>query len=524
MARVIGLDLGSYSVKAIAFEGGGRTPVQLTFADERRAPEGEKRETLQAAVRAVLAKLPPAEQVVVSLPDPSLSTHAVSLPFTDPKRIEATVPFEVESQLPFDLADVAFDYQPVGQSDPKKSDLLVGVLRKTELSELLAELNEVGVDPRVVMHPAIALGALFAALPAGDGTSAAVLEIGHERSSLAIGVPGGPLEFARTFAGGGKDLSRALAQEFQISFVEANHWKEAHGGLGAHAQGPDGERAAAAFVRGLNGIYRELRPSLKAFSARTHRPVGRIFLAGGSSLLPGLAEQLSRDLGVPVEPFPTPAGLDGDGPRVAARAIEPYALGLRGTTNGPKALRFNFRRGEFAFKGHFDYLRERIGLLAAYAATVLILLIGFGLVRNAVLSQQEHAVDQELCKVTQRVLGTCEKNFDRALNMLRGEKSPAAALPQVSAVNLLAELTTRIPADANVTLDQVVIDPDRVSLRGQTDNSKQIDRIQAALKGYRCFKDVKEGKVERSKDGSHVVFRFDIQVECPGQAPAAEAG
>jgi general secretion pathway protein L len=141
-------------------------------------------------------------------------------------------------------------------------------------------------------------------------------------------------------------------------------------------------------------------------------------------------------------------------------------------------------------------------------------------VRNQVLARREHQVDAMLCETTQRILGTCETNYDRALNLLRGQESPAAALPKVSAVEILAELTGRIPADVPVTFDRILVDPDRVQLQGTTDNSKQIDAITSALRSHRCFREVKEGKVERTRDGQKVSFRLDIQVQCPAEQRA----
>lgn len=518
MARILGLDLGSYSIKGVLLDG-SRTGATATYAEVRRG-EGDRLETLKAALAELKGKLPAPDQVIVALPGPTLATHVVALPFNDPKRIEATIPFEVEGQIPFDLAEAAFDYQPVGApTHDGKTELLVGVVRKAELVGLLQALAEAGFDPRVVTHPALAFQNVLAHLPVPEDFHGpvAVLDIGHERTSLAIGVPGTGVEFARTFSGGGKDLTRALAQEFRTEPLEAAHWKESDGAIGEAAQGPDAERASSAFLRGLQPILREIRPSLKAYTARTRRSVGRFYLCGGTGQLPGLAEQLTRDLGIPVEvlrlkdtagALPEGAGLP---------AMEAYALALRGQATGSKAPRFNLRRGPLAFQGHYDYLREKVGRLGAFAASILVLLIGFGIVRNAVLADGEAKVDDQLCHTTKQVLGTCEKNYEKALDMLRGEKSPAAALPQLSAVNLLAELTSRIPADAHAQLDQVVIDLNRISVRGQTDNSKQIDQITNALKTYKCFKDVKEGKLERSKDGQHMSFRFDIQVECPGQ-------
>lgn len=528
MARILGLDLGSHSVKGLLLEANTRSPAVKAWAEVRRG-EGERQETLRVALRELLARpeLRDADQVVVALPGPTLVTHQFTLPFTDPKRLEATIPFEVESQLPFDLSEAVFDYQVASQVKDKGSELLVGVVRREELSTLLRELNEVGVDPRVVTHPAITYQNLLLQQPGlfADAEAVAIVDIGHERTTLAIGRPGGGVEFARTFAGGGQNLSRALATEFQTPQPEAHHWKEQHGALAgaASAQGPDGERAAAAFVRGLQPVLRELRPSFKSFTARTRRQVGAVLLCGGTARMPGIAEQLGKELGVPVRVLTLPqeaaaAVPAGDQPAV----LQAYSLALRGQASGAKAPRFNLRRGEFAFKGDYDYVKDKLGLLASFAATLLLLLIASGVVRNSVLARREAQVDAVLCDVTQRILGSCEKNYDIALNRLKGVESPAAALPKLSAINLLAEMTQRVPADVPVTFDRIDIDLERISVRGLTDSSKQIDTIATAIKGHRCFKEVKEGKVEKTKDGNKVSFRLDIQVQCPEQTRGGE--
>ncbi len=523
MARILGLDLGSHTVKAVLVEATMRTSVPKVYAEVRRAADGDKGETLKAALAQLFTQFAlSADQVVVALPGPGLATHMLTLPFTDPKRLEATIGFEVEGQLPFDLSEAVYDYQVAAQQE-KKSDLLIGVARKEEVSGLLETLKAQKIDPRLITHPALAYQNLFLSAPqlfepVQGEEAVAIVDIGHERTALAVGRPGVGVEFARTFSGGGKDLTKALATEFQTPFEEAQAWKETNGALGSAATSPEGERAAAAFVRGLQPLLRELRPSLKSFTARSRRNVGMVYLCGGTARLPGLDEQLSRDLNVPVRVLQLAPDALAELPQMAQpQVMQPYALALRGQATGARAPRFNLRRGEFAFKGDFDYVKDKLGRLAAFAAILVLLLITSGIVRNTVLARRERAVDQLLCNITERVLGTCERSFDRALNLLHGKESPSAALPKLSALNLLAEFAQRLPADVPVSFDDVTVNFDRINAKGKTDTIKQVDTIVTGLKGFRCFKDVKQQRVERSKDGTKTLFTLDIQIECQDQ-------
>ena len=68
-----------------------------------------------------------------------------------------------------------------------------------------------------------------------------------------------------------------------------------------------------------------------------------------------------------------------------------------------------------------------------------------------------------------------------------------------------------------MTLDRIVVDLDRIGVNCEADTSKQMEDLIAALKTFKCFKEVKEGKIEKSKDGKKVTFRLDVQVSCPDE-------
>ncbi|GMU60673.1 MAG: hypothetical protein AMXMBFR34_24360 [Myxococcaceae bacterium] len=525
MARVLGLDLGSYTVKAVIAETSMRGVAVKQYVSAPVPAEGERLDRLKAGLAALSAKGPfLADQVVVAMPGTSLATHPITLPFSDPKKVELALSGEVESQLPYDLDDAAYDHQ-LTSSETGGASLLVGVMKKTELKPVLELLKEAKLDPRIVTHSGLVYQNAIANLPPSyldPSAAVAVVDLGHERVSVAIGRPGGAVEHARTFAGGGLALTKALAKEFQIGLEEAASWKETHGAVGDEVVGPDAERAAGAFVRALVPVLRELRPTFKAYTAHTRRPIGQVLLCGGTAKLKGIAGQLQQDLGLPVRLIELPAEARGPLPPDQVEAMQASALALRGAATGAKVPRFNLRRGEFAFKSDLDVMKDKAGQLIAFAAVLLVLLIASGVVRNTVLERREKQVDAVLCDVTQRILGKCEKDYARALNLLQGQESPAAGIPKRSATTLLAELTQRIPGDSPVKLEQIVIDLDRISVRCEANTSKNMEDLIAALKQYKCFKEIKEGRVEKSKDGAKVTFRLDIQVECPDDAAKGE--
>lgn len=516
MARILGLDIGARSVKALLLESNLRGFVVRGFSEARLDGEGG----LAAALASLQAeKHLTADQVVVALPGASVATHQLTLPFTDPRRIEATIAFEVEGQLPYDLTEAVFDYQILGNRDGK-ADILVGAVRREELEKLLATLTAAGVDPRVVTTSALAYQSLLAAgltgytgAPPRDDGAEAVVDIGHERTSVCV-AHAGALEYARTFAAGGRELTRAIAAEFQVDLPNAEAWKDNEGDV---AIGPDvppeNEKAAAALLRALAPIVREIRSTLRAHGARFHRPVSRIFLAGGTARLKGLGPLLSRELGAEVHLLDgvprTDTPIDAGREQVAAQA---FALAMRGHGSA-RAGKFNLRKGEFAFKGDLDYLKGKVSRLAAFAAVLVVLSGVMVWSRFHVLGNAEKELDKTLCNTTQRVVGQCQKDYLVALSLLKGKGSVAASLPVYSAVDLFAELTARTQA-LRVKLDDMNVQLDRVQIHGESETFDMVDQLVSALKSFKCFQEIKRGKVQKNKEGTKVLFDLDIRVQC----------
>ena len=304
MARVLGLDLGSHTLKGVIVETTYRGATVKSYFTAPVPPDGERIDRLKAALPKLVEQgAALVDSIVISLPGTTLATHPIALPFSDPKKIESTLAFEVESQLPYDLSDAIFDHQ-VGVSDEKGAQLLVGVARKTELKPTLDLLRDAKLDPRIVTHAGLVYQSLLSTIPhaavRGD-EAVAILDLGHERCSLAIGKPSGAVEFARTFAGGGWALTKALSTEFKISLPDAQAWKEEHGAVGTEVVGSEAERAAGAFMRALQPVLRDLRSTLKSYNSRSHRPIGQLLLCGGTAKLKGLAEQLGTDLNLPTK-------------------------------------------------------------------------------------------------------------------------------------------------------------------------------------------------------------------------------
>ncbi len=490
--HILGLDIGATTVRAVLVDS---TYRGYDVLDARQAPVPAPREGGPASLRDRQAEAirdllegVAFDSAVVALPGTSASHH-VSLPFSDLHRIEQTVPFEVEAQIPFDLADVAWDWQPLQLSEAK-GELLVAVVKKEELSGLLASLAGVGLDPRVVVPPGPAYASLFdlgavageeLAGPGEPPPAQAVLDLGSSRASVCVAVQG-TCEAARTFPIGSAVTPGAIARELRATF---RAWR-ARSGPGA--------------------------------------PLRRLLLAGRAPSMPGLAQALAPEVEGTVEPI---ALVGPAAARIGAEDASSYALALalalRGHL-GSRAPRLNLRRGELAYTRDFQHLRGKVARLGAWAGAVLLLAMVSSGVKVFALSRQQTLLDKALCDATQKLVGKCYENEELAVAALKGKGTLAAAVPRNSAVDVFAELAARTPQDIALRFDRIEITRDKLHLQGTTGAAESVDKVVSGLRGSRCFGDARSGGARKRSSDGKFEFTIDSDLTCDtGEKPAGKS-
>ena len=521
---ILGLDLGSRRVKTVLLETTlrgftvtGSAEVPVPPAIDGAPPAAER---ISAALRDLLAerRWPGDVAAVASLPGVAAS-HLVTLPFADSRRIEQTIQYEVEAAIPFDLDQVAWDWQAL-DTQPGRSDLFIGVARRDDLGALIAALAATGVDPAVVVPGGPALAALWAAGavadPAAAGEAELVADVGAERTHVCV-VSEGRCLFARTFGSGSGNLLRAAARSAGRDPDEV----APDGGMPDWLAGPEG---AASVRAGLVPIVRELRATLRAFEARpSHRPVVRIRLAGGAATWSGVAATVGDELAIPAEVLRLagPAA-DAIGPDDAPRFALSLALALRGWL-GTRFQRLNLRRGDLASTRSTQNVRDRLQRIAVYASLVLLLAMVSAVVKVVALNRQEKLLDQAMCEVTQRVVGKCFDDFATAESVLRGRGTVGASIPRVSASGVLAELAARTPP-VQLRFDRIEISREKLHLQGTTDAAENVDKIVSALRGSRCFPDARSGGARKRGNEQKFEFTVDADVACEGTPPPPGKG
>jgi type IV pilus assembly protein PilM len=176
-------------------------------------------------------------------------------------------------------------------------DVMLVAARREKVSNYTGVLSQVGKNPTVVDVDAFALENAFEAgyEPPPDQTCA-LLNLGASLTNVNIVRNGIPL-FTRDIPVGGKHYTEALQKALELSFDEAERVK-----LGGEMPQVSAEVRKSALQAVSASLVGEVQKTFSFFRQMTGaEAIDRIYLAGGTARIEGLAERVQEELKIPVE-------------------------------------------------------------------------------------------------------------------------------------------------------------------------------------------------------------------------------
>ena len=316
--EIVGLKIGASQIAAsrVVNNGGPAKLVQLARVplEPGVVVGGEVRDVAALATALdrffVVNKLP-RRGIRLGIGTNRIGVRTVDIEGVDDERqLGNVVRFRAHEALSIPLDQAVLDYhvvsETVDESGAVSRRVLLAAAYKEPIDHYVEACRAAGLELSGIDVEAFAL--LRAVAPrngdTGDAPTVAsvVVSIGHDRSTLAIS-DGAACDFMRVLDWGGSKLEAAIAQELGLTKPEAAELKlELDLGGGAPDEhDPLAARARAAVERELHTLARELIASLQFYQGQPGSlAISQVFVTGGTTKLPGLAEKLERLTRVPV--------------------------------------------------------------------------------------------------------------------------------------------------------------------------------------------------------------------------------
>ncbi len=528
---VVGLDIGATSIKMTRLEA---SLLRFEFVDFSEHPlplnVDLPWEQLVTNVLQVLFsdRGMKADKVVASLPGRNVSAHILTLPFSDRKKIDKTLPFEMEGLIPLPLESVLMDYE-VLEKTPEGAKILVLFTEKTVLEAHLDLLKEAGIDPNVVLPPSAALANLRKEVyPADEEPEPfAVVDFGERETSLSV-VHNGGVRYGRTWAQGSLSLTQAIQKSLDLSPTLARDKKEREADLHpTPTPGGDSEKEWIATIlgRSLGPIVGGIRQSLLSVSKSLDLTVRKVYLCGKGSHLRGLDRFLADSLQVDVQPIalrgPVGSLLEAEGQDPAAAAT---SLGLAyHAVREMSASRLNLRTGEYTYVSERAELKRQALSVGVMAGVLLLLAIVYFGLQYRFRSQEYSQVSQSLDKMALEIfpeLRNVPAGVQRMsaitsrLEQERRERDLFAPLSEnsLSVLDVMLEITKAVPKDVKIDVREMVMEGNKVRIEAETGSYNAAEQIKENLLATGMFAGADIPEAKDSLDQSSVKFKMMLEL------------
>ena len=232
-------------------------------------------------------------------------TRFVKLPPLQEDNIEQLVTFEAQQHVPFPLQEVVWDYELIEGGTEK--EVVIVAIKGDALDEINAAVNECGLGTAEVDVAPMALYNAFRSTYGHPDETVLLIDIGAKTSNLLY--IEGKRFFTRSIAIGGASITAAIAKEYRIPFLEAEHQKISNGLValgGGHTEQMDEAVASLAMVirNALSRLPAEIARTTNYYrSQHGGSAPRRVLLAGGGANLPYTLEFFQEKLNLPVEYF-----------------------------------------------------------------------------------------------------------------------------------------------------------------------------------------------------------------------------
>jgi len=303
--NVVGLDIGSSSIKAVELK---RSKGQIEVAhigfeplasdivvDSMIVDSG----SVSSAISKIFSEnIMKSKLVATSVSGHSVIVKKITIPTMSEHELAEHIGTEAAQHIPFDIADVNIDFQILSEdvSGPQMDVLLVAV-KKDKILNYTNVLSLAGRSPAIVDIDAFALQNCYEYnYDPAPGATVALLNLGASVMNINI-VKGATPLFTRDVSVGGNQYTDSLQKELDLSFDDAEALKLGRqvGTVSADAKGPILQQVTEIIVLEIQKTFDFFR----ATAPGEH--IERIYLAGGSSKVPGLIEALRQEFSIPVE-------------------------------------------------------------------------------------------------------------------------------------------------------------------------------------------------------------------------------
>jgi type IV pilus assembly protein PilM len=295
--EVIGLDVGSSSVKIIQLEQNGDKfnviAAGKTDIGNTNGNSGHNRDiqTVRAIIDCFEKSGVQSRFAVCSVSGPEVAVRDFKFPALPMEEIAGAVQLEAEQVCPFNVAESVVDYQLLPNGKESARGVLVAATNKL-IGQKEKLVKEAALNPVLIDVDGLALSNCLEACEGYEsGKAVAVMNVGNSYTTLVI-VGEGSIPFVRDTSHAGSSITKKIAEQRQMSVEKVSRamFSEQEDSQQSALLESSLETACESLIDDITGTIRYYTAQKKSFY------VDKVLVCGGFARARGFVDILDRRL------------------------------------------------------------------------------------------------------------------------------------------------------------------------------------------------------------------------------------
>jgi len=304
MASAWAIDIGTNSLKAVRLSHGakGYEVVGFDYIEHSKIVSGgevsedERREIIDETLNTFLERNDLGkDEVAICIAGHNSFARFIKLPPVEKKRIPEIVQFEAVQQIPFDINEVEWDWQLMGDSDSTDMEVGLFAIKNELISEVMDHFTRKNIKVTCVQISPMALYNFYLYDQKVSEKGTVIIDMGAENTTLVVCTKN--MVWQRSIRIGGNSFTEAISEAFKMRFAKAEKLKR-----------------SAPMSKYVRQIFTAMKPVFTDLGSEIQRSLGfysssgtgreggfsKVIALGGGMKLQGLAKYLQQTLSIAV--------------------------------------------------------------------------------------------------------------------------------------------------------------------------------------------------------------------------------
>jgi general secretion pathway protein L len=540
--RSIGIDIGTYSIKYAEIDFSNKNYSLKTFHEYilPQDPTVDPHVHIVDALKQIASKYDTdLDRFVLGIRQEYVCNRMVNFPFKQKYKIEKSLTFELEDDLPFDIED-SIIHPKVLFTSAESSTVMAFAALKTNIAAIIKMCNDVGIDPDIVSCEGAALSNFFEAWDsvvvdrpetadlAPEAECIATLYLGHTKSVMAVHSKK-QLIALRSVHFGGLEIAQAISKKYNISIIEGLKTLHEKAFILTSQKNVSQDQITFSnlIASSVDTMATEVKRHLISIEAEKHIKVSQIYVSGGTSKIMNLCPYLTQCFNLPANliefderikssPIQIPKEKFHNAMIAVGLAIE----GLRPNKNPA----IQFRKLELAKQSQkVQIFFEKWGYTLKTMGALVAIFFVYTFIKSMMTDQMQNFSNQKLkaqaAKVGLKGREATTNAITRYVRTQRQEvknKELVANLQRInSPLDIMLTVSKTVPTSNNITLDvrKFSVKENSLKVEGLVDNQQQINLLKTTLSSITASGSVTAPPVSIAREQNKQPFAYELKVK-----------